>query len=149
VKRRAPTDVPLVASQAAWQRRHRAHLLEIARTLHGYFCQWDDAKGVWQILSGNLVVAEWAEDRVPGLGGHLNLQLVEFQMLAIAHLLQRETSRAGGRKTVKQRRPGQTKSDKILRALATQPSISNTALAERFGCDVSLVQKLRNRQGKA
>lgn len=93
-------------------------------------------------------MVEWREGVVPGLGEHLSLQLIDFQMLAIAVLLQRESSRAGGRKTVTRRRRGDTKSDRILKALAAQPDASATALAERFQCDVSLVRRLRAKQAK-
>ena len=136
-------------AESKWRKQHRSWLLEIAKTLHGYRCEWIRKKGVWRISVDGRLVAEWPEDRVPGLGEHLSLQLIDFQMLAIAVLLQRETSRAGGRKTVKRRREGETKTDRILKALAAQPDADTRALAERFQCDVSLVRKLRVRQAKS
>jgi hypothetical protein len=129
------------------KRNERAALSAVAEKLNVNYIESDRNGKVWKAWSGDRLVARWHEETLPGLGRWIFELLYDYMSLAIPANMRIASSSKGGKKAVeKKRRSGASLSDRILKALATEPMADTASLAERFQCDPSLVRRLRRRQ---
>jgi hypothetical protein len=136
---------PPVTRKTNWKKEKRAYTSALAKNIDLHRCMWDSKEKVWRAWEGERLVAKWREEALPGLGDWIAHELVmSLAVLQTERGNQSEAGSRGGRKTVHTlRRKADSKSDRLRKYLVNNPDAETTEVADRFGCDPSLVNRIR------